>query len=63
MSKALVSESKLTAIADAVRSKTGGQTELTLDEIAAAISEIQVSSADVLVPIEFPTPDVTITIT
>ena len=33
--------SKLTAIADAIRAKTGGTTEMTLDQMAAAISGIQ----------------------
>ena len=33
--------SKLTAIADAIRAKTGGTTEMTLDQMATAISGIQ----------------------
>ena len=33
--------SKLTAIADAIRAKTGGTTEMTLDQMASAISGIQ----------------------
>ena len=36
--------SKLTAIADAIRAKTGGTTEMTLDQMAAAISGIQTGS-------------------
>lgn len=36
--------SKLTAIADAIRAKTGGTTEMTLDQMASAISGIQTGS-------------------
>jgi len=42
MSKAIVTESKLTAIGNAIRSKTGGVSDLTLDEMATAIGNIQV---------------------
>ena len=59
----VVSTSKLTALGDAVRSKTGGQADLTLDEMATAVSGISTGSSDVLVPIELPLPDVTLTIT
>lgn len=59
----IVSTSKLTAIGDAIRSKTGGQEDLTLDEMATAVSGISTGSSDVLVPIELPLPDVTLTIT
>ena len=33
--------SKMTAIADAIRGKTGGTNPLTLDQMATAIAEIQ----------------------
>ena len=36
----IVSASKLTAIGDAIRTKTGGQADLTLDEMATAVSGI-----------------------
>jgi len=36
----IVSTSKLTALGDAIRSKTGGQADLTLDEMASEISGI-----------------------
>lgn len=39
--------SKLTAIADAIRAKTGGTTEMTLDQMATAISGIQTGSGGI----------------
>lgn len=39
---------KMTAIADAIRAKTGGTTALTLDQMATEISGIQTGSAPVL---------------
>ena len=39
--------SKLTAIADAIRAKTGGTTEMTLDQMASAISGIQAGSGGI----------------
>ena len=39
--------SKLTAIADAIRAKTGGTTEMTLDRMATAISGIQAGSGGI----------------
>ncbi len=60
----IISTSKLTALGDAIRSKTGGQSDLTLDEMATAVANIPSGgSSDILVPIELPLPDVTITIT
>ena len=41
--------SKLTAIADAIRAKTGGTTEMTLDQMATAISGIQTGSGGLTV--------------
>jgi hypothetical protein len=40
MSRAIITESKLTAIADAIRAKTGGSADLTVDEMASEISTI-----------------------
>lgn len=40
MSQAIVTESKLVAIGDAIRSKTGGTTPLTLDQMATEIANI-----------------------
>lgn len=40
MSQAIVTESKLVAIGDAIRSKTGGSSPLTLDEMATEIANI-----------------------
>jgi hypothetical protein len=40
MSQAIVTESKLVAIADAIRSQTGGTTPLTLDQMASEIANI-----------------------
>ena len=40
MSRAIITESKLTAIADAIRAKTGGTADLTVDEMASEISTI-----------------------
>lgn len=40
MSQAIVTESKLVAIADAIRSQTGGTSSLTLDQMASEIANI-----------------------
>ena len=40
MSRAIITESKLTAIADAIRAKTGGTQDLTVDEMASEIGNI-----------------------
>lgn len=40
-------DGKITAIADAIRSKTGGGVELTLDGMAEAVAGIEVCSPDV----------------
>lgn len=42
MSKAIITESKLTAIANAIRTKTGSASALTVDEMATAISGMNV---------------------
>ncbi len=61
--KVAISTSKLIAVGDAVRAKTGGSEEMTLDEMATAVTNIPSGSNDVLVPPIYPTPDVTETIT
>ncbi len=56
--------SLLTDLGDAVRAKTGGSEEMTLADMATAVTNIPSGgSSDVLVPPIYPTPDVTITIT
>ena len=42
--------SKMTAIADAIRAKTGGTDTLTLDEMAAAIASLQAGEGGALLP-------------
>lgn len=44
MSKAIITESKLTAIADAIREKTGTVDTMTVDEMATAISDMSTGS-------------------
>ena len=64
MSRAIITESKLTAIADAIRAKTGGSAEMTVDEMASAIAAMPTGGAsDVLIPATLPFPSVTETIT
>lgn len=57
MSKALITESLLTAIADAIRAKTGGAANLTPAEMAAEIANI--SGGDL--PIDFISPSSSVT--
>lgn len=47
MSKVLVSESNLTAIADAIRAKNGGSDTYTPSQMAAAIAEIETGGASI----------------
>lgn len=49
--------SKLTAIADAIRAKTGGTTEMTLDQMATAISGIQTGGGGLTVATGSSTPE------
>ena len=41
MSRAIITESKLTAIADAIRAKTGGTADLTVDEMASTTNGLK----------------------
>ena len=65
MSRAIITESKLTAIADAIRAKTGGTEDLTVDEMASEIASIPTGggASDVVEPTACPTPTVTLTVT
>lgn len=64
MSKAIITESKLTAIADAIREKAGTQDTMTVDEMATAISEMSTGgSYNVVEILPFPTATVDVTVT
>lgn len=61
--KVVISKSKLVAIANSIRGKTGIAGELTADAMASTVDALPTGASDYIDPPVYPTPTVTLTVT